>query len=107
MKAMGDITLNASEKIQMIKARWKDLQETIGKQLINALALAAKHIDVLVAALTGAALAAASSIIMNIVLALGSLIIAARTASLAMMTLILCLGSGCEKRVIREWNFMG
>ncbi|MDO8282702.1 MAG: hypothetical protein Q7U10_08820 [Thermodesulfovibrionia bacterium] len=82
-KNMGDMTINASEQIQIAEAKIHELKETIGTELIEALGKAIEHTDSLTAALTVGAIVAAVPMLGKIVTALKAVEIGALSASLA------------------------
>ena len=82
-QAMNISLVNEAEQLQINKARFEELKETIGKELLNVLGLAAKNIDAIAIALTAAALMNAPRVIAAIITALQSLTVASAATSMA------------------------
>lgn len=90
-QAMNISLVNEAEQLQINKARFEELKETIGKELLNVLGLAAKNIDAIAIALAAAALMNAPAIIGAIITALKALTGAAGTAGIALKTITFAL----------------
>lgn len=86
MATMGSLLVDATEKIQKKSAAWHNLKESIGKELIKVLNLAAENINLISVALAGAALMNAPKVIGAIITALQSLTVASAAAGVAMST---------------------
>lgn len=90
---MGTLLINENEQLQINKARFDELKETVGKGLVVALGLAVKNIDAIGFALSATAIMNAPAVIKAIIVQLETLTVASGTASIAMKSALVGLAS--------------
>jgi hypothetical protein len=98
--------INEAEQLQINKARFVELEESIGKGFVTALGLASKNIDAIGVAFAAAAIMNAPSAIKAIITALQTLGTASTTTLTAMKTGLVAIAAVIEYEVIKaivEW----
>jgi hypothetical protein len=85
--------INEAEQLQINKARFDELKESIGKGFVTALGIATKNIDAIGVAFAAAAIMNAPAAIKAITAAFQSLTVAAGTASVAMKSSLVGLAA--------------